>query len=258
MLETIHTAHYLNGLTQAGTISQVVEMPWLRALPGKFLHHALVMPALYACAGTVLAARQALDGNIVFNLGGGFHHAFADHGEGFCFYADAALAITQLRSQQRLTINDKILMIDLDAHRGNGFESFFQNDPSIGIFDMYNMQIYPGLHPGNTDEFPYMIPLRSQLPTDEYLDTLTSELPDFLDQHRDARLVFYNAGTDILADDRLGNLKVDYAGVRQRDTFVKEQLLTRAQPAVIMTSGGYSSRSWRLIADFALDLVGNQ
>ena len=146
-------------------------------------------------------------------------------------------------------------MIDLDAHRGNGFESFYTDDPNVRMFDMYNMQIYPGLHPGDPDEFPFLIPMRSNLGADEYLNTLTSELPEFLAANADARLAFFNAGTDILATDRLGGLNVEYQAVQERDRFVVDQLRSRNIPTVILTSGGYSSESYRLIADLALYLL---
>lgn len=123
------------------------------------------------------------------------------------------------------------------------------------MFDMYNMQVYPGLHPGDPDGFPFLIPMRNELEADEYLRTLTTELPKFFDLHSDAKLVFYNAGTDIVAGDKLGRLNVNYQGVRQRDFYVLKQLVDRALPTVVMTSGGYSDQSWRLIAEMGVELL---
>ena len=259
LLAQVHNIEYLKSLSSTKAISEVIEVPLLRMIPGSFLTKGLVIPSKYATAGTVLAAQQALSGQLVFNLGGGYHHAFADHGEGFCFFADAALAIESLRMKNLLAADDKVLMIDLDAHRGNGFESFFGHDDYVSIFDMYNMQVYPGLHPGEPDDLPYMIPMRSGLQTAEYLSILNEELPKFLKENSNAKLVFYNAGTDIIAGDKLGGLMVEYDGVRQRDNKVVEHLDALGLPTVIMTSGGYSDRSWQLIADLAISLIrGNE
>ncbi len=83
----------------------------------------------------------AIKGGIAINFGGGFHHAFPAHGEGLCFFSDAALSILSCRAHGLLKQNDPIIMIDLDAHRGNGFEYIFRNDPFVHIFDMYNFQM---------------------------------------------------------------------------------------------------------------------
>ena len=215
----------------------------------------MVDSARYATAGTLLAARQALDSSIVFNIGGGFHHAFSDHGEGFCFFADAAFALETLRAEHKISPTDKVLMIDLDAHRGNGFTSFYEKDKSVSIFDLYNMQVYPGLKQGEPDDFPFIIPLRAGLNSDEYLKTLKAELPLFLDSNPHPTLAFYNAGTDIVATDKLGALNVSYDAVNERDRFVVDLLREKNIPTVIMTSGGYSNDSYKLIADLASYLI---
>jgi histone deacetylase 11 len=254
-LGVIHSKDYLASLSESKNVASVVEIPALRFVPNAVLQKGLIEPARYATAGTLLAAREALESNIVFNLGGGFHHAFFDHGEGFCFFADAAFAIETLRAENQLSRNDKVLMIDLDAHRGNGFTSFYENDKSVSIFDMYNMQVYPGLKQGDPDDFPFIIPLRSGLGSAEYLQTLKAELPLFLESNPEPVLAFYNAGTDILASDKLGGLNVDYDSVNERDQFVIDLLRERNIPTVIMTSGGYSKDSYKLVADLAAYLI---
>lgn len=254
-LEIVHSREYLASLQQSKVIASVVEIPALRFIPCFILQKGLVDSARYATAGTLLAARQALDSAIVFNIGGGFHHAFSDHGEGFCFFADAAFALETLRAEHKVSPADKVLMIDLDAHRGNGFASYYEKDPSVGIFDMYNMQVYPGLKPGDPDEFPFVIPLRAGLGSEEYLKILKADLPLFLDANSSPKLAFYNAGTDILATDKLGALNVSYDAVNERDRFVIDSLRARNIPTVIMTSGGYSNDSYKLIADLASYLI---
>lgn len=254
-LEIVHSREYLTSLQQSKTIASVVEIPALRFIPGFVLQKGLVDSARYATAGTLLATRQALESSIVFNIGGGFHHAFSDHGEGFCFFADAAFALETLRAERKISPTDKVLMIDLDAHRGNGFTSFYENDKSVSIFDLYNMQVYPGLKQGEPDDFPFIIPLRAGLNSDEYLKTLKTELPLFLDSNPHPTLAFYNAGTDIVATDKLGALSVSYDAVKERDRFVVDLLREKNIPTVIMTSGGYSNDSYKLIADLASYLI---
>lgn len=255
-LSLVHSRSYLNSLTIKSTIAQVVEVKVLNFLPLSWLQMGILEPARFAATGTLNAAEYALRNNAIgFNLGGGFHHAFREKGEGFCFFSDAPLAIESLKSSGELTSDDRVLMIDLDAHRGNGFESYYPDKPNIGIFDLYNAQAYPGLHPGDVDDYPFIIPLRAALGSEDYLDSLYEDLPKFLDIFDDAKLAFYNAGTDIIDTDRLGGLKVSYDAVRKRDRFVIEQLIQRKIPTVIMTSGGYSKDSYKLIADLALDLI---
>lgn len=254
-LEIVHSREYLTSLRQSKVIASVVEIAPLRFVPNFILQKGLVDSAKYATAGTLLAARKALDSAIVFNIGGGFHHAFADHGEGFCFFADAAFALETLRAKEKILPADKVLMIDLDAHRGNGFTSFYEKDKSVGIFDLYNMQVYPGLKQGDPDDFPFIIPLRAGLGSDEYITILKTELPLFLDANPKPKLAFYNAGTDILAADKLGALNVSYEAINERDRFVVDSLRERNIPTVIMTSGGYSSDSYKLIADLASYLI---
>lgn len=248
----VHTGKYLNSLSESKTISKVIEISVAALIPNKILQRKLIEPIKLMCAGTVLAAELALEKKLMaMNFGGGFHHAFSDHGEGFCFYADAALSIIECREKGLLKKDEKTLMIDLDAHRGNGFESQLGNDSTVKNFDMYNFQVYPGLHEGEIEDFPYMIPLKAGMKDDAYFSILKAELIDFLDENRDAKLIFYNAGNDVLDSDPLGGLSISFEGVIKRDKFVIEELSKREIPTVVMTSGGYTGQSYRLIAELA-------
>jgi histone deacetylase 11 len=252
LLLSLHSQAYLASLLQSRTISNVIGMTATNYLPNMLLQKKLIKPLKLACSGTVLAAEAALTNkSIAMNFGGGYHHAFADHGDGFCFFGDAALSIINSRQKGLLSAHDKILMIDLDAHRGNGFESIMGKDTAVRIFDIYNFQTYPGLYPGDPDNYPYLIPLKAGIRDDEYLDILKTELVKFLDENNDARLVLYNAGNDIFEKDRLGKLSVSYNGVLKRDKFVLEQLTMRHLPTAVMTSGGYTRTSHQFIAELA-------
>jgi len=189
------------------------------------------------------------------NIGGGFHHAFADHGEGFCLFADAAIAIAAARSSGALAAGDPVAIIDLDAHRGNGVWEICGRDPAVRVMDVYNFQTYPGLFPGAVEDFPFQIPLKAGTSDAAYLDTVRQELPRFLDGLPRPRLAIYNAGTDVLAGDPIGGLAVSPEGVVKRDRLVLAPLAERQIPTVIVTSGGYTRRSHELVAELAVALV---
>lgn len=251
LLLKVHSSEYLASLSNSSVIANVIEIGLAKFIPANILKNILLDPIKLACEGTVLVAEFALNNNsVVMNLGGGYHHAFSDHGEGFCFFADAVLSIINSRDKGLLKPDDTVLMIGLDAHRGNGFASITQDDSVIKNFDMYSFQSYPGLHEGDPDEYPYMIPLKSGVDDKTYLSILETELVKFLDENDNAKLVFYNAGNDILDSDPLDGLKVSYEGVVKRYKFVLQQL-SRNIPTVVMTSGGYTSQSHKLIAELA-------
>ena len=255
-LQQIHDQTYLASLNKSKNVAQILEVGFASLLPNSLLQKAILNPMRLACEGTVLATKTALsESTIVMNFGGGFHHAFANKGEGFCVFADAMLSIVECRQSGLLQTSDKVLMIDLDAHRGNGFEALATSDPSIQLFDMYNFQVYPGLHPGEPDEFPFFIPLKAKMSGEQYLEILKKELPTFLSKHSDARLVFYNAGTDIVKGDPLGQLNVAVEHVIERDRYVVKAIHDLNLPTVTMTSGGYSKASYQLIAEMAKTLL---
>ncbi len=256
LLRKVHGDQYLASLDNTAVIATIIEVAMAELLPISVLNNYLLTPVRWATQGTVVAARYALTHQaMVMNLGGGFHHAFAEKGEGFCFFADAALAIKKMRTEGLLEQADTVAMIDLDAHRGNGFESFFKDDAAVAIFDMYNFQVYPGLHGGDVDDFPFMVPLRIGTTGAEYLAALKEELPGFLASLKAPKIIFYNAGTDILKDDALGCLAVEFEAVVERDKYVLAELRKLDVPVVVMTSGGYSADSYKLIGECAKSLL---
>ena len=254
-LANIHTPEYLQSLKKSSVIAQIIEIGLVRFIPNSLLQSQIIKPMRLACEGTRLATEYALKGALAMNVGGGFHHAFTDHGEGFCVFADAALAIDYVRKSGLLKSDDTIVMIDLDAHRGNGFQAIFAKDPAVRIFDMFNFQVYPGMFEGDMDQYPFMIPLKAHSSDEVYLGVLKEELPGFLAMDEPPKLAFYNAGSDILASDPLGNLGVSYDGVIERDKYVIESLVSRGIPTVIMTSGGYTKQSYQLIAALAQTVI---
>jgi histone deacetylase 11 len=256
VLLRIHTREYLDSLRSSTTVARALELWPARFVPNSLLQSGLLQRMRFAVQGTILAAELALEGAMVMNFGGGFHHAFRDRGEGFCIYADVALAIAMQRASGRLKPDDGIIVIDLDAHRGNGFEDIVEGDPAVKVFDVYNAAVYPGLLPGwDPDTKPFLIPVRPIIGDEEYREILSTDLPRFFAQTGPAKLAFYNAGTDIVSGDPLGRWRVSPEGVAARDRLVIDALASRGIPTVIVTSGGYTGISHELIAEMALYLV---
>jgi histone deacetylase 11 len=249
----VQSQAYLVSLESPGVVAKALEVGLLAWLPSGVVERRVLRPMRMACAGTLLAMRHALEmGAVAMNLGGGFHHAFRDHGEGFCIYADVAAALAAVRAQGLLSADDPVAIIDLDAHRGNGVWDLCGSDPSVRVLDIYNAQVYPGLFPGSIEEFPFQIPVKAQTADEAYLATLHEELPPFLAaMPRKPALAIYNAGTDVLAGDRVGRLAVSEEGVLARDAMVVDALSRQGIPTVIVTSGGYSPKSYELIAQLA-------
>jgi histone deacetylase 11 len=255
-LLNVHSQKYLDSLSKSKNIARVIEVLPMRFVPSVLLQKGLITPIKLACNGTILSTELSLkDHAISMNFGGGYHHAFESHGEGFSFFADAVISIVEMRRQRLLGSKDTILMIDLDAHRGNGFESLTAHDSCIGNFDMYNMRAYPGIHFGDPDEFPYMIPLQPKMQDARYFELLEENIDKFLDSKHDPKLVFYNAGNDILDSDPLGGLSISYDGVIKRDKLIIDKLIQRNLPTVVMTSGGYTKKSCEVIAELAFSIL---
>jgi acetoin utilization deacetylase AcuC-like enzyme len=192
---------------------------------------ALVERSLRAVGGTCEAAAAALDDGIAMNLAGGTHHAFADHGEGFCVFNDVAVAV---RSLQRAGRVRRAAIIDLDVHQGNGTNAIFAGDDGVFTFSMHGGRNYP-FHKvtGSLD-----IELADGTGDDEYLSRLTTHLPDALAQSQ-ADLVLYLAGADPHADDSLGRLGLSFDGLARRDAFVIDLCREVGLPVAVTIAGGY-------------------
>lgn len=183
--------------------------------------------------GTIDAARAALANGIALNVAGGTHHAFTDHGEGFCLLNDQAVAAHYLLHQQLVK---QILIVDLDVHQGNGTARIFQSDSRVFTFSMHGKHNYP-FHKEKSD---LDIELPDGIGDDAYLGLLKTALPDLIQQIR-PDMVFYQAGVDILETDRFGKLNISLAGCKERDRFVLQTLHEAGIPCVISMGGGYSA-----------------
>ena len=192
---------------------------------------SLLRRALHAAGGTLAAALDALEGGLGLNLSGGTHHAFPNRAEGYSLFNDVAVAVAWLR---REGFRGRVLVLDLDAHQGNGTAVFFQNDPSVYTLSLHGERNYPlkkersdldvGLPDGTGDE-AYLLALEGAL------ERAWDFRPEF---------VFYNAGVDVLKGDRFGRLALSLEGVRRRDERVFRFVKALGVPLVVVMGGGYN------------------
>jgi acetoin utilization deacetylase AcuC-like enzyme len=184
-----------------------------------------------ATGGTILAARNALRDRIGFNTGGGFHHAFPGHGEGFCAIHDVAIAIRALQHGRAI---GKALVVDCDLHHGNGTAAIFAGDPSVLTLSLHQFNNYPNEKPPSTID----VNLPDGVEDGEYLDRLTGALKVAMSFAPD--LVFYLAGADPYREDQLGGLALTIGGLKRRDLLVFETSLAQSVPVAVVLAGGYA------------------
>lgn len=238
----VHKLEYLKSLNESRNIAQILEMPTLRFIPSTSLKSGLLEPMLYGAGGTVLGVKKANEFGWAINLSGGYHHAKSDHGEGFCFFADIPIAIKCLWEERP---DSKVLIIDLDAHQGNGVSSILGNDNRITILDIYNSQIYP--NDENAERFvSYNVPITSRTDTRTYLGLIDKWLPHAIKEHK-PDLIIYNAGTDIFISDALGGLSITEEGIIKRDEKVFKTAVDNNIPILMLLAGGYHRKSDEII-----------
>ncbi|XP_071692752.1 histone deacetylase 2 isoform X2 [Rutidosis leptorrhynchoides] len=245
----VHSESYLRSLKSSLTVSIITEVPPVAVFPNCLVQKKVLYPFRKQVGGTVLAAKLANERGYAINVGGGFHHCCADRGGGFCVYADISLCIHY--AFIRLNIS-RVMIIDLDAHQGNGHETDFSDDRRVYILDMYNPYIYP-LDYEARRYIDQRVEVPSGTTTEEYLVKLDEAL-QVAGNAFNPELVIYNAGTDILDGDPLGRLKVSPDGVSIRDEKVFRFARDKNIPLVMLTSGGYMKSSARVIADSIINL----
>ena len=224
----VHTEQYVDRFkcgSLAADETRRLGLPW---------SPALVERSLRAVGGTCEACAAALDAGVTMNLAGGTHHAFADHGEGFCVFNDVAVAIRLLQRAGRIR---RAAIIDLDVHQGNGTHAIFAGDPSVFTFSMHGSRNYPYRKvAGSLD-----IELADGTPDEEYLDRLATTLPCVL-ARAEPDLVIYLAGADPHEGDALGRLSLSFAGLARRDALVIDSCRDVGLPIAITIAGGYGRR----------------
>ncbi len=231
-LALVHGAEYLEKIqTGSFTDSEIaqLELPWSPQIVEGFR---------LMTGGTVLAARQALDAGVGLHVGGGFHHAFANHGEGFCLFNDVAVAIRVLQRDCGVA---RAAVVDCDVHHGNGTAMIFDLDPAVFTFSIHQQHNYPAFKPRSSLD----VGVGDRLGDADYLAKLRQALPVVL--AFEPEVVVYLAGADPYEDDQLGGLALSLDGLRRRDQLVIETCHASDVPVVVTLAGGYARR----IADTA-------
>jgi acetoin utilization deacetylase AcuC-like enzyme len=225
----VHTAEYVHKIkTGDFTIQEamMLEVPFTPEL----------REASWLCArGTTLAGRLALERGFAAHLGGGFHHAFPDHGEGFCLINDVAIAVRALRREGAI---DRAIVIDCDVHHGNGTAAIFSGESEVFTFSMHQEHNYPAWKPPSDLD----LGLADGTGDAEYLSLLDKQLPSTLEDHG-PDLAFYLAGADPYREDQLGGLGLSLDGLRQRDELVLRLLGDAGVPVATVLAGGYALRT---------------
>jgi acetoin utilization deacetylase AcuC-like enzyme len=222
----VHDAQWVSKLV-SGTLTYHdilrLEIPYSRQMVDAFW---------LAAGGTTLAARLALEVGLGFNIGGGFHHAFPGHGEGFCAINDIAVAIRRL---QRDGAIKRAMVVDCDVHHGNGTAAIFVDDLSVFTLSIHQLNNYPSEKPPSSLD----IHLADGTGDAEYLQRLGNGYRAALAMFQ-PELVIYVAGADPFCDDQLGGLALTFDGLMERDRLVIESALTLRVPVAIVLAGGYA------------------
>ncbi len=223
-----HTEEYL-GKLEALTLSRKEE----RNI-GFPVRKDLIERGKYISHGTYECALYAMQHGVSMNIAGGTHHAYADHGEGFCVFNDMAIA-SNLLLQNNLV--DKILFVDLDVHQGNGNANIFKDDDRVFTFSMHGAKNYPVRKESSDMD----IGVPDKIEDQAYLGLLYEHLPKIIDK-TEPDIIFYQSGVDILATDKLGRLSISKEGCKRRDHFVLSQCHQNNIPVVVVMGGGYSEK----------------
>jgi acetoin utilization deacetylase AcuC-like enzyme len=223
----VHTDEYVDDMLSLRWTPRTVrsELPLTREIVDGYMLHA---------SGTIATCRLALEGRVAMHLGGGFHHAFADHGEGFCYVNDIAVGVRKMLVEELV---ERIAVVDCDLHQGNGTARIFQDDNRVFTFSIHQERLYPVKQRSNID-----IGLDDDTGNELYLERRRQALPQVLDGHGPG-LVVYVAGADPYHDDQLGTLRLTKRGLALRDRVVIEGCARRDIPVAVVLAGGYAHRT---------------
>jgi len=226
IVKTIHQSDYVDRLKR-----QDLNRSEIRKI-GFPISQQLVEREFVIAGGTVEGALKSLQSGISFNIAGGTHHAYSTHGEAFCMLNDQAIAAQYLLDHHHA---QRILIIDLDVHQGNGTAEIFKNEDRVFTFSMHGQKNYPF----KKEQSDWDIPLEDKTGDERYLNVLNDTLPQLFEQV-DPDFVFYLSGVDVVATDRLGRLAMSLEGCKQRDEQVLEFCHKLSLPVQCSMGGGYS------------------
>jgi acetoin utilization deacetylase AcuC-like enzyme len=226
LIELVHTNSYVNAYCQ-GTLDAKAQrrigLPWSPALANR---------TCVAVGGTILTATLALQYGLACNTAGGTHHAFPNYGSGFCIFNDLAIASRVLQKQGLV---QKVLIVDLDVHQGDGTAFIFQDDDSVFTFSMHCEVNFPG----TKQKSDLDVPLPVGMEDDDYLIALANYLPDLLSDVK-PDIILYDAGVDPHIADKLGKLALTDTGIFRRDMQVLTTCVMAGYPVACVIGGGYA------------------
>lgn len=286
VLQETHSKEYLDSTLSSWNIAgQVMAVFPLTLAPNWFLQWRVLRPMKSAVGGTLRALELALSHGYAFNIGAGYHHAqnksYPKIG-GYCVFADIQLAVKRFHNGNP---QGKVLIVDLDAHQGNGYEHDLGADRNVAFFDVYNQNDYPGWDDGknapweifsndysarfgewlknltkiaepNRRYIQYNQPINSTTTQEQYLNIVRNNLKTAIEQFK-PDLIIYNAGTDILKGDPEGKLNIDEAGIIERDALVFTHAFEQQVPIMMLTSGGYTRQSAGIIGKSIENILRN-
>ncbi|PWG05999.1 histone deacetylase family protein [Polaribacter aquimarinus] len=197
------------------------------------LSEVLIEREMVIADGTMKASKFALENGIAMNIAGGTHHAFSNRGEAFCMLNDQAIGAKYMQSKGFV---DKILIVDLDVHQGNGTAEIFKNDNSVFTFSMHGKSNYPF----QKEISDLDIALENNTKDDEYLFILKETLPKLIQQEK-PDFIYYLCGVDVIETDKLGKLALTIEGCKERDRFVLHTCFDSKTPVMCSMGGGYSA-----------------
>jgi histone deacetylase 11 len=234
-LLNVHTAEYLKTLKDSTVLASIFEVYAAAFVPSTLLDWRILHPMRLAAGGTLTACKLALEHGLAINLGGGYHHADRNHGGGFCVYSDVPAALMLLHQQGKI---GSALIVDVDAHQGNGFANVLHDTQWAHVVDLFDESIYP--FPKVLEDMSVPLPQRTR--GDKYLAALEQAVPEAIAKFI-PDLIVYNAGSDVLASDPLSSLLLAPDELCQRDLYVVCQARERGIPLAMVLSGGYSKES---------------
>jgi acetoin utilization deacetylase AcuC-like enzyme len=223
-LERVHDPAYVDDLLSArpSLATMRSELP---------IRHDVIAGFLAMAGGAITTGRLALTEGLGFHIGGGLHHAFADHAEGFCYVNDVAVAIERMRFEERI---GRVLIVDVDVHQGNGTAAIFADDPTTFTYSIHQENNYPIKERSDLDRG-----LADGVEDVQYLELLDADL-DSIDARFEPELVWYLAGVDPHRNDQLGGLRLTADGLRRRDDLVLGRYAARGLPIAVSLAGGYA------------------
>jgi histone deacetylase 11 len=278
----VHTPEYLASLNKSSVISEAIDCGQLLSLvPNATLQKLVLKPMEWATSGTILAIQLALEKGWSINLGGGYHHAAPNHGEGGCIFSDVPMALHVLWQKQP---DIKVLIIDLDAHQGNGFEKAISNDARVVYFDVFNPNagladeaiirtsrniIAEPLNGGHLSSviwginFPDILAERCvdrKVSDDEYMQCMKTGLQkafakaqEYFGKQPD--LIVYNAGSDSNSNDPWGCMDVSEQAIIDRDYYIFSEAISHNIPICMVLSGSYFPRSAEVISQSIVQII---